>query len=199
MIIFDAIIGNTDRHSENWALVVKKSKDFEKTEKMVERYGKSSWFKQFIISIVVFYKLRVSFSRLRIAVRRLRTTFSPIYDSGSSLARELSSEKISELMTDDLKMDNFIKRGKPDIRWNEENLNHIELVKTITIDNKIIVKEILLRIITLYNKQKLESIVLNIDKDVPDRFSDYKIPDERKRFIIRYIDLRINKILDDHE
>lgn len=199
MIIFDAIIGNTDRHSENWALVVKKSKNYVSLESSMEQYNKAPWYKKLIVSIISFCTNQMSFRRLLIEVRRLRTTFSPIYDSGSSLARELSSEKISELMADALKMDNFIKKGKPDIRWNDENLNHIELVKTITIDNNIIVKGILKRIRDLYNKQKLESIVLNIDMNVPDRFSDYKIPYERKCFIIKYIDLRINKILDDHE
>ena len=199
MIIFDAIIGNTDRHSENWALVVKKSKDFEEVEKIFNQYKNSSWYKRFVVSIILFYKLRMSFNSLLAMVRRLSTTFSPIYDSGSSLARELSSEKIQELMTDDLKMDNFIKRGKPDIRWNDENLNHIELVKTIAIDDYNIVHDILSRVRRLYDKQKLEMIVINIDKDIPDKFIDHKIPRDRKCFIIKYIDLRINKILDDHE
>lgn len=199
MIIFDAIIGNTDRHSENWALVVKKSEYFEVFDRFCEHYERSNWIVKWMVFCRFFVKFKMTIQSLKKIITRQKTTFSTIYDSGSSLARELSDEKVCELLADEQKMDHFIGKGKPDIRWNNENLNHIELVNTIALDDYEIVHQVLERVKLLYNKQMLQDLVFHIDKDVPENFSGHKIPEERKRFIVKYIDSRISKILHSHE
>ena len=199
MIIFDAIIGNTDRHSENWALVVKKSEYFEVFDRFCEHYERSNWIVKWMVFCRFFVKFKMTIQSLKKIITRQKTTFSTIYDSGSSLARELSDEKVCELLADEQKMDHFIEKGKPDIRWNNENLNHIELVNTIALDDYEIVHQVLERVKLLYNKQMLQDLVFHIDKDVPENFSGHKIPEERKRFIVKYIDSRISKILHSHE
>lgn len=199
MIVFDAIIGNTDRHSENWALVINKNKDFQQIERGIDLFEKVPWFIRIVVSAYLFIRLRTTVSMLKKEFQQLRSTFSPIYDSGSSLARELSADRISDLMNDDNKMEVFINKGKPDIRWESINLSHIELVETIRVDNQEIVDQIILKLKSKYSKQMLEKIVYYIDKDVPLKFEDYKIPKERKDFIVKYVDLRIQKIMNMYE
>ena len=65
MIIFDAIIGNTDRHSENWALVVKKSEYFEVFDRFCEHYERSNWIVKWMVFRRFFVKFKMTIQSLR--------------------------------------------------------------------------------------------------------------------------------------
>ncbi|KAA6301603.1 MAG: hypothetical protein EZS26_002209 [Candidatus Ordinivivax streblomastigis] len=162
MIVFDAIIGNTDRHSENWAVIISNKEVID----AIKEVGKKNNYK-----------------------------FSPLYDNGSSLGRELSNEKIENMLNNDSEFDRFINNGKPDIRWNAIHLNHFDLIKTIKLDYGDEVNFILDKIKRNYNKNIIKRLVDNIDRKTPQYFVDYKIPQNRKDFIVKYIDTRINILL----
>ena len=57
--------------------------------------------------------------------------FSPIYDSGSSLGREIPEEKIQEFLESEAKMIKYVKNGKSEVKWDASKLNHFELLKKI--------------------------------------------------------------------
>ena len=84
----------------------------------------------------------------------MRSSFSPIYDSGSSLGRELSAERISIILDDDQKMEQYIKKGLSDIRWNDKQLNHLELLKVIKLDYRSIFDGIIQEVKQKYVEQK---------------------------------------------
>lgn len=67
--MFDSIIGNEDRHQENWSIVV--------TNRLVE---KSTLF------------------RRKGVVTETSYSFAPIYDSGSSMGHELTDTKVSQML-----------------------------------------------------------------------------------------------------
>lgn len=203
MLVFDAIIGNTDRHSENWALIVNKREEYKKIEDLLTLINSAKWYLKIYVSIIIFIETKMTLKTLRKKFKKLTSKFSPIYDNGSSLARELSEDKIKELMNDDEKFESFLLKCHPDIRWENslkiKQLNHFDLIRTVQLDYSEIVIKIINRIKSKYSKQKLKEIVYNIDDNVPDTFADHKIPNYRKDFIIKYIDLRINKILNIYE
>ena len=199
MIIFDAIIGNTDRHSENWALVINKGSDYQEIERVILDYQRRSIFSKILLTIFVFINSRTTIRSINKRFQRLRSSFSPIYDSGSSLGRELSAERISIILDDDQKMEQYIKKGLSDIRWNDKQLNHLELLKVIKLDYRSIFDGIIQEVKQKYVEQKIVNIVNHIDDDVPPLFSAYKIPEKRKRSIIEYIKIRILKIIEIYE
>lgn len=199
MIVFDAIIGNTDRHSENWALVINKQPDFQEIENAISSYNERSVFAKIVLSLFLFFNSGTTIRAINRKFQRLRTSFSPIYDSGSSLGRELSVDKLEDLINDNKKMEQYISKGLSDIRWENQKMNHIELLKTIQYDYGDILNAIIQDVKQKYSKQSLSKIVNEIDKNVPPRFSGYKIPSQRKQFLIQYIDLRVSKIIEVYE
>ncbi|GHS96568.1 hypothetical protein FACS189421_01850 [Bacteroidia bacterium] len=193
MIIFDAIIGNTDRHSENWAVILSNKEVIE----ALKRIEKLPWYKKQILRFSLFLKTKgkVTLSEIRKNVKKNSYKFSPLYDNGSSLGRELSNERIESMLKNDSEFDRFISNGKPDIRWNEKHLNHFDLINTIKLDYGDKVSFTLDRIRKKYNKNIIKNLVNNIDGKMPLNFTDYKIPQNRKDFIIKYINTRINILL----
>jgi Phosphatidylinositol 3- and 4-kinase. len=78
IIIFDSIIGNGDRHQENWSFI----------EKYIKLKPKLP------SGIASMLKLEVKVTVV------MEMGFSPIYDSGSCLAREIADDKILPLLYD---------------------------------------------------------------------------------------------------
>lgn len=197
MIIFDSIIGNTDRHSENWAVVISNKK----LNDAIKKISQLSWFNKLKLQFLLLFisKGKFTISKFNNRMRKDICKFSPLYDNGSSLARELDDERMNELLNDNNKFENFMNKGKPDIRWDDKKLNHFELVNTLRMDYPNEVNNIFEVIKSRYSKKILTNIVKNIDKKLPNQFNDYRLSSIRKEFIIKYIDARINIILNNNE
>lgn len=105
IIVFDSIIGNEDRHQENWSIIV--------TNTLVD---KSTIF------------------RKRKPVTETSYSFAPIYDSGSSMGRELTDEKVSQMLKDNVQLEAYVKRGQSEIHWDGENgkQKHLELISKVS-------------------------------------------------------------------
>lgn len=192
MIVFDTIIGNTDRHSENWGIVI-----INKYLEDILSLKQLKWWKKLIFKINLYRlsKGQLTHKKLIKQYKEKNWKFSPLYDNGSSLGRELSEEKIINLLNNEEDFDKFIRKGKPDIRWNDINLNHFELINTLYLDYKDEMRQIIENIRKKYNINVIESFINNIDKKIPPKFNDYKLSEERKRFIIKNIDKRINLLI----
>jgi len=204
IIVFDAIIGNGDRHQENWAVI--------NEQKMIsdiivdipdEEINESNRLSKLIFKWVKnYYKRKVHFFQKKHEQKQLPSIFyttlkrfAPIYDSGSSLGRELTSERIDLFLKSDTDMNRYIDNGLSEIHWGNEKLSHFDLISQLLQTNygrdiEIIIERVLQRV----DKNRISDIINTVDELVPDRLIKYKIPDNRKQFMIKLITLRIEKI-----
>lgn len=200
MIIFDSMIGNTDRHSENWALITVKSDEIKYLTEMLKSIDKLNLFVKLYFDIFLFIKLRLTNKSLKRLIHKKRYIFSPIYDSGSSLGRELNEEKLNILMRDNKGFKSYTDRCYPDIKWETDaginKLTDFELIKKIKLEEYEIADSVIQRIKKKYSKHKLIDIVNNIDRNIPEKFNNYKMPEIRKQFIIKCIDTKINNLFE---
>ena len=86
--LYDAVIGNQDRHQDNWGLIVTLDPD---GFHIVERVA-------------------------------------PAFDNGSSLGRELTEERIADLLGSAERLERYIDRGQAHVRW-EEDGNLLEVTQ----------------------------------------------------------------------
>ena len=170
IIVLDCIIGNEDRHQENWGIII-----LNDTSK----------------------KSRIPFSKKN-PIPKSTYRFAPIYDSGSSLGRELRDEKVNQMLTDSVQLNAYINRGQSEIHWAGEHgkQKHFSLIDKIagTEHRHIIVSE-LKRIRERYDKNKISEIINHIDDCLPEAFNLQKIPQKRKDLLIKLITLRIERLL----
>ncbi len=170
IIVFDSLIGNEDRHQENWGII--------ETTKEVKR---KTLFKRETISVGKF------------------NTFAPIYDSGSSLGRELNDDKIEQMLKNPEQLEAYIRRGKSEIHWDGEHgkQRHLDLVTKIAANGyRELVVEIIESIKSQYNAGTIIDIISNIDGCLPEVHSSLKIPQNRKDFLIKVVNLRFNKLFE---
>lgn len=172
-LVFDSIIGNEDRHQENWGIIVA-------TEITTER--------GFIFS-------------KKTPVPKTTYKFAPIYDSGSSLGRELTEEKIDKMLTDGIQLNAYINRGQSEVHWEGEHgkQKHFDLLdKIASIGYGSIIAAEIKRIRERYNKEQVVSIVDSIDDCLPEAYSSQIIPEKRKELLIILLTLRIERLLSLH-
>lgn len=123
--------------------------------------------------------------------------FAPIYDSGCCLAREKTDEAAEQLLRDNIMFDSFINRGKAEIRWgsNGDKLNHFELIKNIRNEYSDVVDNEINRITSIFDQQKIETIVLNIDNQLPEEYKQvFGLSNHRKKLICKIIERRFEKL-----
>ena len=120
---------------------------------------------------------------------------APIYDNGSSLARELSDEKIESLLLNDLEFDSYINKGLAEIHWETKKLNHFELITKLTrTSHKEKVLSIIQRVSKNWVQEKIIKIINEIDANIPAHCAKYKLSEVRKRFIIKLVTLRFERL-----
>lgn len=189
VIVFDSIIGNQDRHQENWGFIMPSS-EAEKLRKESTKRTKVKWIKKLVKRIILFIKKRKSTNN------RFNTYFSPIYDSGSCLGRENTEDKIQQLLNNDFQMNAYINRCKAEIRLDGEKISYFELLQILlkyTSYGDMVKKQIRF-ICNKFDVNTITDIVTNIDKELPDDYSNRKLTDNRKKFVIKLLTLRYKKL-----
>ncbi|MBE7693284.1 hypothetical protein [Tenacibaculum finnmarkense] len=207
MLIFDAIIGNSDRHQENWGFISKYKETIIEIDEEIKT--KKSFFskiepkmRKFIAKIALINRgieeennIKTKRSTLLNESLVVRTEFSPIYDSGCCLGRELLDVKIEKMVTNSQMMEAFINKGRSEVRFNEgKKPRHFDLLKALNNDYEKIFVDTLKIINHNYSLEKLSIIINNIDKELPIQLFNFKLPDNRKDLMIKLINLRINKL-----
>ncbi len=199
VIIFDSIIGNGDRHQENWAIIShqklitdilakaekEKLKNWQwKLVKWVEKVFKQQW---------EFYEKNKK--KIPKVFYDYERRFAPIYDSGSSLGRELLDAKVNLYLQSDNQLNNYIEKGLSEIHWNNKKLTHFELIRILleTQYREHVVKTILGAIVK-FAVGKISELIDDVDMQVPTEFKAFKIPENRKALILKIITLRIEKL-----
>ena len=178
-IIFDSIIGNGDRHQENWGFIV--------TTPVLSR-SNISIFIRTLINVIL--KIKVN------ATDNIKIDYSPIYDNGSCLGRELEEEKVNQMLKDNNMLNTYINRGTSEIHWEDKKLNHFELIKNIYNQEKYknVVENEIKRIEKIFNEKKIKEIVNEIDNKLPTNLSEHMLPKNRKELIVKIISLRFNNL-----
>lgn len=190
MILFDCIIGNTDRHSENWALIRNKNGELIYSE-LKQRPFISRW-----LTYWKFHKLTgLPLFQIRKTVAVLRHQFAPFYDNGSSLGRELSEQRIEELMSSADEFERFFIGGKSDIIVGNGKMSFLDTIDFLMSDYPMECGHFVNKHLSLYNKEQFHSLINNIDNNYPVlEFNENRISTCRKNFIFQLIDERINYI-----
>ena len=105
IIILDSIIGNGDRHQENWGIITEYSEVIKMLEGIAQKGIKGFFEKSAFALLGITSKERRGDTSKLIKDLHLKMPgkFSQIYDSGSCLGRELDDEKLKQMLTDNWK------------------------------------------------------------------------------------------------
>lgn len=200
IIIFDSLIGNSDRHQENWAVITRQELIMDVLEKTEKMDGLKSWqikLVKFLNGILKKYhhQLESQNETIPTSFYDYRKRFAPIYDSGSSLGRELLDERVNSFLNNDIELNRYIDKGLSEIHWENKKISHFELIsKLLDSRHKVKVKTLIKELIEKFNGTRFEEFIEQIDKDVPENLRFYKIPVNRKKLIIKIIALRLKKL-----
>lgn len=190
MILFDCIIGNTDRHSENWALIRNKA-----GESLYSSLKKTSFFKRYLAYWKIHKNFDIPFIKVPKLLAVIRHRFAPFYDNGSSLGREISEERIEKLLNDEQLFDIFFSKGKSDIIVDTEKKTFLETIDYLLAHYPDECSHFIGKHLSRYNKEDLNSLIFNMDARYPSSgFDESRISNNRKAFIVKLIDSRINYI-----
>lgn len=193
MLVFDSIIGNQDRHSENWAII--RSLDMENFKSNQSRVLKwiYSKYKESGLNLknIPFKNFLLS-SLQESALVNLQ--FSKIYDSGSSLGREISEENIETYLKNDADLKKYIKNGISGVRWESSKINHFELLKLLKPKYGVLLTKTINNVISKYNSTEVQAIINQIDNELTQNFEKSKLSLQRKNLIFRFIEFRMAEL-----
>jgi hypothetical protein len=128
----------------------------------------------------------------------IKEVFAPVYDSGSCLGRELLDEKVDKMLNDNQMLQAYLNRDHCEVRWKNEKQtsSHFEIIRKIKNETKYteIVESEIKRVENIFNKENLYKIIDEIDKNLPEQFENYRLPENRKELIKKFITLRFEKL-----
>ena len=194
LIILDALIGNGDRHQENWAIISTKLP----LSDILNEEGKyqNGIFKKMIQALKwLENKLKARREALPQSYYEIDYTFAPIYDSGSSLGRELLTEKVELLLSSEEELKTYVLKGTSEIHWENKKVSHFQLIRNLLDSpHRENLKNIIARVIQKFNGPKIEQLIEAVDQEVPETHAGYRIPSSRKRLIYKIITLRFETL-----
>jgi hypothetical protein len=198
VIILDAIIGNGDRHQENWA-VISHQRLFADVIEEIEKdpTAKIGKLQKRIFDIYkqAVRKMKEQKEKLPKIYYTTGHQFAPIYDNGSSLGRELLNEKVELFLASNDDLEKYIFKGSSEIHWQNKKINHFELLlNLLNSSHRNTLKKIIDRVILQYDGIKIERIIKEVDRKVPETHAGYRIPESRKRLIYKIITLRFDRL-----
>jgi hypothetical protein len=185
MIIFDALIGNGDRHLENWALVL----DYDAPLRTYPKINLNSFKLLFLKAVRTFFKTQNEINEEEILFNSIDSMYSyaPIYDSGSCLGREIKETEIDAFLGNEQKFNKYLRKGVNEIRWKEDRINFFELVSNIQQLYPEEVSRIAKGIFKLAEEEKILTIVETIDEKLNVDFEHFKLSSRRKKLIAQLL------------
>lgn len=213
MLLFDCIIGNTDRHSENWALI-KKDKNLIKLDDAITRKLsikehilmlfnselRHEWyqFKKNRKNFFDYFKreFNLSPSETRKLVHDNTYEFAPFYDNGSSLGREIPENRLGEMLNENSpRFENYFTHGCPDIRVSEGKTTFNDTIIFLLEHYPEECAHFISNHLNKYNKEEFSKLVYNIDDSLPSTgYENFRLSELRKQLIVKIIDARITHI-----
>lgn len=196
IIILDSLIGNSDRHQENWGIITEYNDVIKMLVDIANKEKKG--FSETLFSFLGIASKAKSESKLKL-INELKLTmpgqFSQIYDSGSCLGREIEDDKMKKMMRDEVMISAYINRGDSEIHWDGKKISHFELIKKVNSQYPETVKRIIARVKQSFKEMEVKLCIENIDIELPDSLKEHKLPQDRKDFIFKLIVLRAQKLI----
>ncbi len=200
VIIFDALIGNSDRHQENWGFITHYREEIEKYDSALKGVSGAYpikilwWFLKPVLRYI--HKAKEKKEIIKMQSKIAKNTFSPIYDSGCCLGREILDHKVSEMLKNNQMIEAYVNKGKSEIHWEGFNKkqNHVELVNLLKQKYGTKIEKTINRIKENYNLEAISEIINNIDKELPEELSKFKLSDARKQLMVKLVSLRAQKL-----
>lgn len=199
IIVFDSIIGNSDRHQENWGIITSykiliDSNDietFSKTKKLNFYKEINRIAKKFIIG-----KNDNETQVFENVVVKMPHIFAPIYDSGCCLGREHTDDKVLKMLNDNKMIEAYIKKGESEIHWEGhlKKRNHFELIELLLEHYPSQTQKFIIRVKEKYNSESIKEIIENVDINVPMDLINFKLSESRKQLMFKLVTLRIEKL-----
>jgi hypothetical protein len=198
IIVLDSIIGNGDRHQENWGIITDYNEVIQTLEDIAKKEKKGIFEKTLFALLAVTSKAKREDAEKLVKEFNLKMPgkFSQIYDSGSCLGREVDDDKVKQMLTDNAMIKSYIHKGVSEIHWEGEKLNHIVLIEKLQLTYPDIVQGIIARVKKNYTHEKIKKCILSIDEKLPLEFAQFKLPLDRKEFMVKLISLRVQNLLD---
>ena len=183
-LIFDAIIGNSDRHQSNWGII--------QSIKPVTVKNENKGF------LLPFGKTKKKELQSTNKVIKLA---APIYDSGCCLGREYNEQQIQQCLDIQSKFDKYIRNGVAELRIGEteKKSSHEDLLHFIKYTNNgewnTFIENEIKKVLQNYDPEAINELILNVDKNLPTQYKEsYGLTSARKNFIFRVIDTRIKNL-----
>lgn len=204
IIIFDSIIGNSDRHQENWGVITyykvvleNLNDNLSKEKGILNKIGNrlTKNVSELLISKHD-SKSKWNKSYLKVQSEIAPHRFAPIYDSGCCLGREHYESKVEKMITDNQMLEAYLKKGESEIHWAgfEKKRKHFELVKLLIENYPEQTKKHITRVKENFNEDKIKEIIENIDRNLPDELINFKLSIPRKKLMYKLITLRAQKL-----
>jgi hypothetical protein len=212
-LVLDAIIGNTDRHSENWAIISRyedvkgndsysytdeswNSSSLDPNDKIKEPLKKK---KEKLVSPIKTERIAREGNIPNKKWDRQHTRLAPIYDSGSSLGREYQDDKLKEMLEEDAALDKYIKGGHPDIQIKEGGTRRtfLECIEDLCQDYRDDMKCIFEQNISQIDSKQIDEMLDAVDQDAKGIIPmELCLSSTRKSFISLLVNKRIEYIKD---
>lgn len=199
IIVFDSIIGNSDRHQENGGIL----STYEQDENIVEKQV-STAFDKIKKKIKKLSKNNNEEAKIHINMNSKYVTytynyqFAPIYDSGCCLGREHTDDKVLKMLSDSQMIEAYIRKGESEIHWegNIKKRKHFELIQLLLENYQTETKKYISRVKEKYNSESIKEIIENIDVNVPKDLINFKLSETRKQLMFKLVTLRIEKLIE---
>jgi hypothetical protein len=206
IIIFDSIIGNSDRHQENWGIIMfyKKAIAIYNENLAADNLGflkrlENNFLKIINQSSILRHKndKKISKTTLKLHSQITPHLFAPIYDSGCCLGREHTDEKVLKMLNDFQMIEAYIRKGESEIHWEGylKKRKHFELVELLLEQYPIETKKFIARVKEKYNPESIKEVIENIDKNLPKNLINFKLSETRKQLMFKLVTLRIEKLI----
>lgn len=194
IIVFDSIIGNSDRHQENWGVISFYKEIIDKVEEKLR--AKNTVFTTRITNIFRPKLKDIDIESVK-KISYVPNVFAPIYDSGCCLGREHLDEKVEKIIKNNQSIQAYINKGKSEIHWqnNDKKLNHFELIDLLMKDYPLETKKYIFLVKEKYNKETIFEIINNIDVNLPEALINFKLSNSRKELMYKLVTLRIEKLI----
>jgi hypothetical protein len=199
IIVFDSIIGNSDRHQENWGILSAIEQDenivkeqihsaFDKIKNKIKKLSSNSSKEETKIHVKI---------NSEYVTYTYYYQFAPIYDSGCCLGREHTDEKILKMLNDSQMIDSYIRKGESEIHWEGslKKRKHLELVTLLLKDYPDETKNYISRTKEKYKPEVIKELINNIDKNIPDDLINFKLSETRKQLMFKLVTLRIENLI----
>jgi hypothetical protein len=200
-LLFDTMIGNTDRHQENWAFIGRSgfmANQLSELESEIKEFGFNNIprFLRWIYKWLVDRKrneLNQLGKQILLSSKHIQSV-APVYDSGSSLARELTDQRVEQLLADPVEFEKYYRAGKSELHWNKQKLTHFELIEHILDSQRSDQLKKAAHFLSAWHPSIIEEIVAAIDESLPSQWEEYRIPDARKKLITKLVTLRAEEL-----